>query len=132
MDRLDEIRARLAAATPGPWKNTGTGVNQDAEWWYSVEDAGGEWVYDRAGVYACREQDADFIAHAPTDMAYLLDEVARLLAELRAARELRTATLDWHRRHVISLHMLEAINAMDFAYRASAAPAESERGEGTI
>lgn len=82
-DRLAEIRARLDAATPGPW-NVRTN---------------GSWLRPRAVVYRDSNQhannvdvcqligerrewaDADLIAHAPADIAWLLDEVERLRGE---------------------------------------------------
>lgn len=83
MSRLDEIRARLAAATPGPWWRTG-----GPELWF-VEPAEGDDVItgisrnqyheiqsDRAG------HDAALIASAPDDIAYLLAEVERLTGEV--------------------------------------------------
>lgn len=77
-DELDAIRERLAAATPGPWT-----ADTYAEAIYALDGAavvsGSRWggeasVFDHA-------PDADFIAHAPTDIAALLAEVERLCAE---------------------------------------------------
>jgi ubiquinone biosynthesis protein UbiJ len=102
-DRIAEIRARLDAATPGPWT---MGVDSDAE----------AWLWDamtdpyRGGVHAIGigapprgnrraqyiadvhedEASADLIAHAPADIAWLLDEVDALrerVAILRADLE---------------------------------------------
>ena len=59
-DRLQEIRARLDAATPGPWEvvcNT---------------------TSDVVGVLDGDYDDADLIAHAPADIAWLLEEVDNL------------------------------------------------------
>ena len=69
MSRLDEIRARLAAATPGPWKSWIEG--QEGAWGGSPgvmvpATSGGDFI--EAG----RPEDAEFIAHAPADIAYLL------------------------------------------------------------
>lgn len=65
-DRLQEIRARLDAATPGPWEKTSP----------NVVVAAGDVV---AGVPLTN--NADLIAHAPADLAWLLDEVERLRGE---------------------------------------------------
>ncbi len=79
-DQLSAIRARLDAATPGPW-----------ELWYGDLD----WVsvgVDGDTVAECRIhinhqfsgwqnlRNATFIQHAPTDLRALLDEVERLTA----------------------------------------------------
>jgi hypothetical protein len=58
-ERLAEIRKREQAATPGPW-------------WASPSDEGA---------------DAQFMAHARTDIPDLLSEVERLKVELLALRE---------------------------------------------
>ena len=64
--RLAEIRARLEAATPGPWR---LGYDGDHP---VIEN-------DQAhGVLAFlpqRDGDLDLIAHAPGDMAWLLGEL---------------------------------------------------------
>jgi len=79
-DRLTEIRARLNAATPGPWRVR----------------ANGSFIRARAVVYRDSNQhanntdvcqlvgerrewaDADLIAHAPADIEWLLAENYRL------------------------------------------------------
>ena len=73
MSKLDEIRERLEAATEGPW-------DWCSELWQ---------LRHMTGKYVCTEvlhakgtlptdNDAEFIANAPTDIAYLLAEVERL------------------------------------------------------
>lgn len=65
---IDAIKARLEAATPGPWEMAG----------------GNEWVSPigiEVGPCAdegVRQQDAEFIANAPSDIAALIEEVERL------------------------------------------------------
>lgn len=61
-DRLQEIRARLDAATPGPW--VPVLIN-------GVESPG---IRNPVPTWA----QNDLIAHAPADIAWLLDEVERL------------------------------------------------------
>jgi hypothetical protein len=74
--RLDEIQARLDAATPGPWKLFGTLAQ-----WESEEDLSfGPDDAPEVGTVSEGLGDADFIANAPADVSYLL-------AELRKARE---------------------------------------------
>jgi len=66
-DRLQEIRARLDAATPGPWII------------YEDEETGQLDPWDDEGMHPIldSQSNADLIAHAPADIAWLLDEVER-------------------------------------------------------
>lgn len=64
----NEIRARLEAATPGPWVVDNTGV------WPGISSAGGLWITAGWGVLLPVEEvrgNAELIAHAPTDAAAL-------------------------------------------------------------
>lgn len=70
MTKLDAIEARLAAATPGPWTISHRNDNQ-------IIRADGTLVADTW--YENYESNAEFIAHAPDDMA-------ALLAVVKAAR----------------------------------------------
>ncbi len=82
MSRLDEIEARANAATAGPWENANGQVldvptmtnDPDSDCW--VADAGS----------ASRGENAEFIAHARTD-------VPALVAALRAVLALSTRDL---------------------------------------
>jgi len=67
-ERLAEIRARLAAATPGPW-HVGP----------IVKGGGILFVMDSVGKKVAR--DSQFVANASADIAVLLTEVERLQAE---------------------------------------------------
>lgn len=71
-DRIAQIRARMAAATPGPW--------------HHVDDHHGHQVHaERLGIPRAtvhRGVDADFIAAARDDIPFLL----ALVDELRRAR----------------------------------------------
>ncbi|PPG34494.1 hypothetical protein [Rathayibacter sp. AY2B9] len=79
---LNTIEARAAAATVGPWAtfnrfhieapSVDRNVTQAAEW----ESSGIE-----------REEDAEFIAHARTDIPALIAEVRRLREEKTAHEE---------------------------------------------
>ena len=72
-DRIDAIRDRLAKATPGPWETVPTTGNAVAS-----PDGDGYWtdVADRIE----SEPDADLIANAPADLAYLLAELDKAWA----------------------------------------------------
>lgn len=77
MDRLTDIKKRLLATTPGVW-----GVveqNDDGDW--IVSGADGTYIaqtsYDGLSVTTretCRG-DAEFIAHAKEDIAFLLEKL---------------------------------------------------------
>jgi hypothetical protein len=93
--RLDEIRKRLEAITPGPWHalppDDGTSYfpinGQDFKGRYGVENQ------NRAVFYAsgfCTGNDADFIANAPADIAYLLAELEATQAKLATALKVTT------------------------------------------
>ena len=88
-ERLAEIRERLAATTPGPWHTHDYGSPADEEPTARVVHTGNfDWdaiTYDGDYVVMLDSEsrdDADFIAHAPTDIAALLAEVNRLRGEL--------------------------------------------------
>ena len=73
-DRIDEIRARCDAATPGPWE-----LDQDV------------WHGDECIAEINRPANAAFIAHSRDDIPYLLSEID-LLTEAHEAmlRDLQT------------------------------------------
>lgn len=91
--RLDAIRVRCNAATPGPW-NAGRGDmativdGYESKWIYAggnnkyLAVASGYEVTDWNEVMA----NARFIAAAREDIPYLLDRVAALEAELAEAQ----------------------------------------------
>jgi hypothetical protein len=71
MDRIDEIRARCGAATPGPWGLTGSRkqlVDSRPD-----QQCGAESIV--CDVWSNIAGNADFIAHAREDIPYLLSEV---------------------------------------------------------
>lgn len=84
MSALDEIRGRLEAATPGPWtRNDYVDVDQDGAFDLAHVTAPDPHEPDTAvqGVaMGILRNDAEFIAHAPAD-------VARLLAAVEAINE---------------------------------------------
>lgn len=68
--RLDAIKPRLAAATPGPWV-------------HECDDHHADVVHNHTSgvaslVSESRTENANLIAHAPDDIEFLLDEVDRL------------------------------------------------------
>ncbi|MCT1459888.1 hypothetical protein M3G03_10130 [Aestuariimicrobium sp. p3-SID1156] len=82
---LTPIKARLNAATPGPWENDGGG--EVGQHWsspkplasiVSTEVSCMAYCYGGSAAGVIRDEDADFIAHAPTDIAALVAEVERL------------------------------------------------------
>ena len=76
--RLDEIQARLDAATPGPWEIIGGN-----EYLTGIDVAIGSW--DEGGI---RLRDAEFIAMAPADVRYLLAELRKAHEALERVEEL--------------------------------------------
>ena len=105
MDRLEEIRQRTEAATPGPWKqhnssdvftqlgaNNGNGAFAAANDAWQVADcdpaSGAEWSIDLdadgaiAYGHLKSQANARFIAHAREDMEYLLSGHDHILTEI--------------------------------------------------
>ena len=73
-DRLKEIRARLDAATPGPWDTEGPCMSGDGTYGVFADDGAGEPTL----ALRMSPPDADLVAHAPDDLAWLVAEVERL------------------------------------------------------
>jgi hypothetical protein len=82
--QLDDIETRANAATPGPWCTDSWEIYQGTEY-----VAGAEWIGEtcRAGEMDDSRADAEFVAHARTDVPALLAEVRRLGAALAEAAE---------------------------------------------
>ncbi len=96
-ERLAEIRARVEAACPAPWRvNTKDRAGED---WpigfvlHGILDVGQDtdgtnWIVTTDGIRASQmvsggaEEDATFIAHARTDIPDLLAEIGRLRIEI--------------------------------------------------
>jgi hypothetical protein len=72
--RMDSIRARLEAATPGPWLVRGGQLTSR----FSVGSVDGHPV---GLTYA--PADADFVAHARDDIEWLLDQLEQIGASIR-------------------------------------------------
>lgn len=71
---IEAIKARAAAATPGSWCADPI-EDEDVDWF--VHSAAGP-DFPIVARRVCVEADAEFIAHAPADIAALLAEVERL------------------------------------------------------
>lgn len=74
-DQIDEIRARLAAATPGPWADMGGDGTFPGE----VRDCGTFTLICRDPQGDSRDEDRAFIAGAPSDILNLLATVGHLI-----------------------------------------------------
>jgi hypothetical protein len=74
-DQLADIEARADAATDGPWN---IAVSEDRKWALVLADAGT--ADERIVVRSISDDDAEFIAHARTD-------IPALLAMVREQRE---------------------------------------------
>lgn len=97
-DRLAEIRARIDAATPGPWIYESQadvhGFDGDEIHYVTPQDAARDDDPPMTSFY--ERADAELVAHAPDDLAYLLgelDDAQRLFDALgsEAAEELKAA-----------------------------------------
>lgn len=93
-EQLAEIRTRVEKAASGPWKTCGASNNRCS--CGTVFGSGGEAYVcsmtvvseaDPAYTDPQRIDNANFIAHARTDVPLLLDEVDSLRAELKQARD---------------------------------------------
>lgn len=123
-DRMAEIRTRLEKATPGPWQNNGAHTTDVWGW------------DDRYITTAGDNLDADLIANAPSDLAYLLGGVTRLEAELAASqadalmlsveaarlREAMGNLIDEHEQSDEPGYYAVHVSDFDAAVRALAAP----------
>jgi hypothetical protein len=79
--QLDDIEARAAAATPGPWCTDSWEIYQGTEYLPGIS----LWIGETCRGTSTPEQDrndAAFVAAARTDVPALLAEIRRLRAEL--------------------------------------------------
>jgi hypothetical protein len=70
-DRINEIRARLQAATPGPWKIDPDDPTKFESIVSTADDRPWGWVEVARSI----GPDAKLIANAPEDIAYLLERL---------------------------------------------------------
>lgn len=81
-ERLEQIKARAAAATTGPWECYGDGAHE-------VFDAGeysDGYLGEVVAPVVTKLNDAEFIAQAREDIPALLNEIDRLHEEVRDQR----------------------------------------------
>lgn len=93
-EEIEKIEARLKVATPGPWRvadrephpdfGEETLIERDVEEPSFTNLIIGTLWFDELHL-ACTNENAQFIAHAPTDIANLLAEVKRLQKIEKAA-----------------------------------------------
>lgn len=100
---LQPIKARLAAATPGPW-------TEEAGLWKAFWGLRRRayWHNDPLG----RDEDADLIVNAPTDLAALVAEVERLRKSLAETQLLADSYGEWsHKMEAEADRLRAAIEA---------------------
>ena len=85
MSEIKAIRQRLANATDGPWKHEKYG---------EIETVDGEAVATTESMTARDISTATFIANAPTDIQFLLDEVEKLTEMIECVTK-STGTFIW-------------------------------------
>lgn len=85
-DQIQEIKERQQAATSGPWQAEGREIWRRGES-YTKNIGGHVWIADVE-----HTGNKDLIAHAPSDIAYLLSEVERLQENNKAMKE----ALEWY------------------------------------
>lgn len=84
-ERLEQIQARAAAATPGPWEAWDTGDPP-------AEDEARAWIVTPGSLHLATlyagdpSANATFAAHAREDIPALLEEIDRLHEEVRDQR----------------------------------------------
>lgn len=106
---LDAIKARVEAATPGPWKADGGEVSQHwsrPEPWQEVvstEVSCMSYCYGGTARGVERDADAEFIAHARTDVPALVAEVERLRAREGRVRALAARYGEFWRSNITGL-----------------------------
>lgn len=83
---LDAIRARADAATPGPWsaRNRSSDGIEDAFLGFEIDGPP-----DATRGQFARRADAEFMAHARTDIPALLEHIEAQTREIAALKELR-------------------------------------------
>ena len=81
-ERAAAVRARLEAATPGPWQRVLRWSQVDRDWTQAAVTGDPSIVGDAYPIPRS-DADADLIANAPVDLAWLLAERERLTQALR-------------------------------------------------
>ena len=103
MHEIQEIEARLEAATPGPWDFDT--IPETGESRVVVRSNTGDPMLDvSVATHGVRAEDAKFIAHAPEDIRALIEEVGRLTVEhleMRIERDNLRERRDYYRKAVM-------------------------------
>ena len=92
-NKIDEIKAVLAAATPGPWEwREGDASNYEKGWFFGSNGIEVCWFGDATMFYPVSgdepdEKDINLIAKAPEYITYLLAEIERKDAEIERKDE---------------------------------------------
>jgi hypothetical protein len=86
-EQFDAIRARLDAATPGPWEAGTAACCPDMGWVDGPKGAVCPQFTATKVTHSLDANDAELIANAPIDLRALLDEVERLTNDLAMARQ---------------------------------------------
>jgi hypothetical protein len=87
--QLDDIDARQQAATEGPWCTDSWEIYQGTEYLPGIS----QWIGETCRGTSSPEQDradAEFVAHARTDVPALLAEIRRLREAMDQIRHLHT------------------------------------------
>jgi hypothetical protein len=92
---LDEVEARANAATEGPWRALTSGRRGGDHWHVTDSDQSIALIHASDGEDEdMREPDAEFIAHARTDVPALVAEVRRLRAKVVAVEQAGTVVIE--------------------------------------
>ena len=81
--RIEEIRNRLAEITPGPWM---TEIGGTRVWHLGLGGTICTVNFDHQTGEHQPGEDQEFIANAPSDIAFLLDQLASIPAQIEAAK----------------------------------------------
>lgn len=96
-ERLAEIEARVEAATEGSWRARGSQVDPSWKWAAGVESTSldpGE--VDTTVAEVVDGPDAEFIAHARTDVPWLIEQVRQ---RDEAIERVRALANEWERSY---------------------------------
>lgn len=142
--RIAQIRARLEAATPGPWDERRQDDYACAAY-YSIWGGDAEVIatdWNDEQYPPTRQADCDLIANAPADLAYLLSELAaaqarveRAEAALRNGQKIISGTLEAVVPEPCDCSDEEycreclAVSTLEQAFAALAAASEARDGE---
>jgi hypothetical protein len=92
---IEEIEARANRAHPAPWGIPPRRSNA-TKFWLQLKDKDGDWLWTWRGFVACDfEEDAEFVAHARSDVPALIAEIYRLKNVLRFMDQLDTSQEHW-------------------------------------